>query len=293
MARKFVSLFSILAVGTGLALATPFDDDKDKDKDGIPPDAAGGTLQRGASPDHLPGHLRAHGGSGANLIDHGGRVLPASQIYYIWWGNASAWPGDALAGLTSFADGLNGSGFFNDIFPQYMRGQASSTSFVTSLHDVSAPPSRGPSTSTIVNEACSVIASNGLKPDPAAVYVVLTSNFPKINYCAYHTFGSCNGQTIQVAYVPNVTGVAGCALQPSCNQYSAGTQSIANVLSHEFSESITDANSSAWYDSSGNEIGDKCNFQFQACVKLTTGNWQLQTEWSNAANNGRGACVQQ
>lgn len=292
MVRGLVSLSCVLAVCAGMALARPFDDDKDEE--GIPPDAAGGTLQRGDSPDHLPGHARGHGGSGGNLIDHGGRILPASKIYYIWWGNLSAWPADALAGLPSLASGLNGSGFLNDIFPQYMRGQSASTSFVTSLYDSSTPPSRGPSTSTIVNEACSVIGKDGRPPDPTAVYVVLTPNFPKINYCAYHTFGTCNGQTIQVAYVPNTTGVSGC--NPSlfaCNQYSAGTQSIANVLSHEFSESITDANASAWYDSSGNEIGDKCNFQFQACVKLTTGNWQLQTEWSNAANGGRGACVQQ
>lgn len=261
------------------------------DIQGIPPDAAGGTLQRGVMPSNLPGHARLASGTN-NLIDHGGRVLPASNIYYIWWGAPTAWPSDATAALTTFADGLNGSLFLKDIFPQYMRGASLvSTAYQTSLYDSSAPPSRGPRTSTIVNEACNVINAHGLKADPTAVYVVFTSNFPKgVNYCAWHSYGSCNGTTIQVAYIPNTTGVSGCN-DPvlSCNSYSQGSNSIANILSHEFSEAITDANANAWYDSSGSEIGDKCAWQFQSCVNLTTSSWQLQTEWSNA----HGGCVQQ
>jgi hypothetical protein len=35
-------------------------------------------------------------------------------------------------------------------------------------------------------------------------------------------------------------------------------RSLANVLSHEYMESLTDAVITAWYDSSGSEIGDEC-----------------------------------
>ena len=91
--------------------------------------------------------------------------------------------------------------------------------------------------------------------------------------------------------MPNTTGVAGC--DPgnlyNCNGYSQGTRSIANVTSHEYMEAITDANASAWYDSGGSEIGDKCAWQFSSCVNLSTGNWQLQKEWSNAITG----CAQQ
>ncbi len=261
---------------------------------GIPQDAAGGTLQRGIPLSYLPGHARGGGGAGStsNLIDHGGRILPSSNIYYIWWGNLTGWPKDAETGLDTFAGGLNGSNFMKDIFPQYMRGAGVSTAYVTSLYDTStSPPSHGPKTSTIVNEACSVITANGKTPDATALYVVLTSNFPQgVYYCAWHSYGSCNGITIQVAYMPNTTGVSGCNdPQFSCNSYSQGTNSIANVLSHEFSEAITDANSSAWYDSSGSEIGDKCAWTFQSCVSLKGANWQLQEEWSNSASG----CIQQ
>lgn len=258
---------------------------------GIPPDAAGGTLQRGVAPGNLPGYARAAASSTNNLIDHGGRILPTSQIYYIWWGNHTAWPSDSNSSLTTFASGLNGSSFLGDIFPQYMRGSGVSTGFVESLYDSSAAPTHAPKTSTIVNEACQMITANGKVPDPTAVYVVLTSTFPRgVNYCAWHSYGSCNGTIIQVAYMPNTTGVSGCN-DPvlTCNAYSQGTNSIANVLSHEFSEAITDANASAWYDSSGSEIGDKCAWQFQSCVNLTNSSWQLQTEWSNAVSG----CKQQ
>jgi hypothetical protein len=126
---------------------------------------------------------------------------------------------------------------------------------------------------------------------------VFTSNFPggRVNYCAWHSDGTCtiNGETttIQVAYMPNTSGIAGC--DPGdlygCNTYSQGTRSIGNVTSHEYMEAITDPDLNAWYDSSGSEIGDKCAWQFQSCVSLSTGSWQLQEEWSNATNG----CVQQ
>jgi hypothetical protein len=262
---------------------------QDREVEGIPRDASGGTVQRGVRESNLLGH-RAAGTK--NLIDHGGNILPNSTIFYIWWGNLSAWPNDYLS-LTNLASGLKGSAFLNDIFPQYMRNLGITTQFNTSLYDNSStPPSRGPSTSTIVSEACKVIAANGYKPDSTAIYVVLTSNFPRhVNYCAWHGLGTCNGTTIQVAYMPNTTGVSGCNdPQFTCNTYSQGTNSIANVLSHEISEAITDPDLNAWYDSSGSEIGDKCAWTFQSCVNLANGSsWQLQREWSNSASG----CVQQ
>ena len=75
-----------------------------------------------------------------------------------------------------------------------------------------------------------------------------------------------------------------------CNSFSQGTRSLANVTSHEYMEVITDPDLDAWFDSAGQEIGDKCAFQFQSCVILANGgSWQLQKEWSNAVS----ACVQQ
>jgi hypothetical protein len=71
-----------------------------------------------------------------------------------------------------------------------------------------------------------------------------------------------------------------------------------NTASHELSESITDPVGTGWYDSSGNEVGDKCHLVFGAKISSTStgmynevinghGYW-LQEVWSNRAQ----ACVQ-
>jgi hypothetical protein len=246
--------------------------------------------------DEYPDGLRFKGArpsspSGGNLIDHGGKVLPTSNTYAIWWGTQSSFPSDAQVGLDSLFSGLNGSSILS-VTDQYMRGATATTSFHTNWVDTSAPPGHGPNVGAIVGEACKVIGQNGELPDTTGVYFVYTSNFPRGgNYCAWHSHGTCNGVDIQVAYMPNTTGIAGC--DPgnlySCNTYSQGTRSLANVTSHEFMEAITDADINAWYDSSGAENGDKCAWKFSSCVTLSTGSWQLQQEWSNAVSN----CVQQ
>jgi hypothetical protein len=239
---------------------------------------------------HLMRDARKKQGSGGNLIDHGGKILSASRTYAIFWGNAAQFPSDARAGLPSLLQGFNGSSYLG-IAGQYMRGAAISSAFVQSMSDSSAPPKHSPSTATIVNEACRAIAANGLTPDASALYAVFTSNFPHVNFCAWHDHGTCNGVDIQVAYMPNLAGIAGC--DPgnlfSCNSYSQGTRALADAMAHEFMETVTDADLSAWYDQQGQEIGDKCNFTFSSCVSLSTGSWQLQEEWSNSA----GGCVQQ
>jgi len=232
-----------------------------------------------------------HQGGGSNLIDHGGPVLTADSTYAIWWGAPTAWPSDTQSGIDALFNGLNGTSFLG-VANQYMRGGTATSSFVRDFFDSSSPPSRSPSNSTLANEVCAVLNTNGVPPSSTAIYFIYTSNFPShVNFCAFHTFGTCNGVTIQFAYMPNTTGVAGC--DPGnlfgCNSFSQGTRSLANVTSHEYMEAITDPDLNAWFDSSGQENGDKCAWRFQSCVTLTNGSWQLQEEWSNAA----GGCVQQ
>jgi hypothetical protein len=252
------------------------------------PAGAPGFLQKGIAPKNDA----AHGGARTNnLIDHGGPVRSASHAYFVWWGTQTDFPADAKAGLESIAQGMNGSGYLG-IMNQYMRGAGISTAYVSAANDTSAPPSGSPSVSTIVNEACQAINANGWATDSNALYTVVTSNFPgNVNFCAWHSHGTCNGKDIQVAYLPNTTGIAGCdpGNNFSCNLYSQGTRSLANVYAHEFAEAITDPDLNAWYDRGGSEIGDKCSWTFSACVVLSNGKWQLQREWSNSISG----CAQQ
>ena len=79
---------------------------------------------------------------------------------------------------------------------------------------------------------------------------------------------------------------------------SAGLAALANVTSHELSETITDPRNGGWYDSSGAENGDKCAWTFNGTETFANGSsWKVQGNWSNAANdNGatgyaNGGCI--
>ena len=223
------------------------------------------------------------------LLDHGGLVLPTSVTYAIYWGTAADFPADLQSGMQSLLSGLNGSGYLA-IAQQYMRGAAMSTGYASAIADPSAPPTKPPTTAQIAGEVCKLFPS----PDPHAVYLVFTSNAPKVNYCAWHAEGTCNGINFQVAYIPNQAQLlSGCSpylkTNLSCNSFSEGTVASADSVVHEFMESITDPHLDAWYDKRGQEIGDKCNFVYQSCVTLQHTRWQIQTEWSNAING----CQQQ
>ena len=92
-------------------------------------------------------------------------------------------------------------------------------------------------------------------------------------------------------------GVSGCESGQAPNGDTAADSEL-NVTSHENIEAITDPLGNAWYDASGQEIGDKCNFTFgsplggaagaQYNEQIASGKYYLQEEWSNAAS----ACAQ-
>ena len=240
---------------------------------------------------HLRPQHAAKPTGAAPLIDHGGTVLTASTTYAIWWGS-SGFPSDEQSAIPTLLQGFGGSSYLATA-DQYMRGGTATSAYVHDYSDSSAPPSHGPSVNTIVNEVASVLAAHSLRPDTNAIYFVYTSNFPKVNYCAWHSAGTISGVTVQVAYVPNTDGVTGCA--PSggykgANNLTQGTQSIADSTAHEFMEAVTDpVPTSGWADKNGAEIADKCETFYQSVVTLANRTkWELQGEWSNAANG----CVQ-
>ena len=226
--------------------------------------------------------------SGGPLIDHGGTVLNASATHAIYWGTPSDFPDDLEAGMADFLSGLSGSSYL-DIATEYARGAAVSTTYAGAVSDPSAPPRRAPHVSEIATEVCRLFPS----PDPTGVYVVFTSNAPHVNFCAWHSSATCNGVRFQVAYVPNQALLPFCSpftrVDLGCNSYSDGTVTSADSVAHEVMETITDAHLDAWYDKNGLEMADKCIYDYQACVVLPTGSWQIQSEWSNQI----GGCLQQ
>ena len=241
------------------------------------------------------GYARPARRTSSNMTYHNGGVLLANRTEPIFWGGS--WPtytGDIISGLDSFFGGFGNSNYAG-ITTQYYQISGGSQQFIGagstySGHyiDGTTAPSGALSTSQVIAEACSATGNN---PDPNTLYLVYTDTTAgNVNYCAYHTWGSCGGKPVQAAYMPNITGVTGC--DPG-NLYgvsgSEGLRALANVTAHELEETITDPRGTAWYDRQGAEIGDKCAWIFKGPVTLSNGSvWQLQEEWSNAATG----CVQ-
>ena len=130
------------------------------------------------------------------------------------------------------------------------------------------------------------------------------------SYCAYHgsfvpLSGTYLGQTVLYANMPDGgTGISLTNGKPSGPCWGAingspwpvapgadlDAYATLNVTSHEQFESVTDPEGTAWYDSQGNEIGDKCAWDFGAMLAgggdvmlNNSGAFTLQEEWSNAA----------
>jgi hypothetical protein len=245
------------------------------------------------------------GGGSPLMTYHGGPVLHTNTTTAIFWGSewsSTSFQGDKVTGLDTFFGGLNKSSFASTS-TEYTDGSgnvATSSTYHGHVFDLSTAPRRAIQVSDAVAEACKVTNDN---PDPNGVYFLYTSTGAgHVNYCAWHSHGTCsNGASVQVAYMPNIDGIAGCDPQDTTTSHSEGLAALVNVTSHEWSEAITDPALNAWYDSSGEENGDKCAWSFHNDVSVGGQQWKVQMEWSNAAYNagtgypnlsGQNGCLQ-
>ncbi len=114
-------------------------------------------------------------------------------------------------------------------------------------------------------------------------------------YCAYHASIGGGPAAVLYANMP-YANLAGCSSGESPNGNAA--DAVINTASHEHNETMTDPLGTAWYDTAGNENGDKCLFTFGTPLGSTaTGQYNqvinghhywLQEEWSNRI----GGCAQ-
>jgi hypothetical protein len=206
---------------------------------------------------------------------------------HLWgpsWGN-STFVGDKFTGLDSWYTGFSNSNYAKTV-DEY--GDSSGTfvgptsTYLGHVIDTSAAAGGG-STGAILAEVCKVV-TNPSQNDYYAVY----TDVPRGNamYCAYHSFGTCNGVRVQFAFFWDLDGDPGCDPRDTQTGHSQGLAALANVSAHELSEARTDpASPGAWYDSNGAESGDKCAWTFNVpCVTFSNGTiWKSQGEWSNNA----------
>jgi hypothetical protein len=240
---------------------------------------------------HFPSNDRVSTEARGSLVNHGGPVMTAPKVVFIFWGWAS---GDSYtAALQNFRNG----GIYNytRMLTQYSSAASSaSTNFGGSANDkfdASAPPHAV----TDANVQSEVRKFFGGAEDANTIYeVVIPSTSyssdggstscggPSLAYCAYHGNFSDGGRDVKYSIEP----------YPSCSGCQVSGFSIAqnqmHFVIHESREAISDPDLNAWYDRQGNEADDKCAWSPTPFIDNTTG-FAYQYEWSNSA----GGCVKQ
>ena len=225
----------------------------------------------------------------ANMTYHGGVIMPMAVSKAIFWG--PSWPdatstGDKLVGIDSFYQGFSGTNYAQ-ISDEYTgsNGQVGPTSIYQGhIIDTSAAAG-GASTSAILAEVAKL--NHQSRSQRQWVLSRVHGRAARVaGYCAWHSTGTVQGIRVQFAFFWKLDGDAGCDPQDTTTGHSQGLAALANVSAHELSEARTDpANPGAWYDSSGQENGDKCAWTFNVpSVPFANGTmWKLQGEWSNQA----------
>lgn len=237
------------------------------------------------------GHQGTRGKS-PDMFWHNGPIMLSATTEAIFWGTSwASYTGDKISGLDLWYQGFNGSDYAA-ASDEYTGTNGQVTPVTTYLGHVigTSAASGGSHTSVILAEACKEITV----PDASGEgYYAVYTDLPRGNssYCVWHSFGTCHGVRVQFAFFW-IDGDPGCDPESTVLGESEGLAALANVGGHELSEARTDPTSGGWYDTSGEENGDKCAWTFDVPYVTFSSNgtiWKIQGLWSNAAyNSGTG-----
>ena len=233
------------------------------------------------------------------------------NLYFIWYGNFVNGPGPSDSILTQnllttlFSNaGLGGSPYarINSTYSDPYRKVTGNFALAESANDYY---SRGTklSDNSVAGIVSSAIASRVLPRDPNGLYFVLTSSDVTetsgfcSQYCGWHSHARISGADIKFAFVGNPDRCPNaCEEQLVSPNGDSGADAMASTMAHETEESISDPDLNAWYDSSGNENGDKCAWKWGPAVgKLGSGaynmtaaghKWLIQMNWENTRGGG-------
>jgi len=246
--------------------------------------------------------------TGYGIQYHGGRVMPGPhKIYYLYYGN---WAGNAAPVILSdLANGLNQSPYFSIV-----SGYSTSASIISNVvgygGSVYDPGSKGTvlSDAAILQSLQNAINGGKLPLDENGIYFVITSKEISASsgfcssYCAFHAASNIGLTRLRYAFIGNPDRCPNlCSPQAISPNNNSAADSIANNVAHELIETITDPDFTAWYDSKGLEVSDKCSWNFGLTqlapngskwnAKLGSRLFLLQTNWINIPGpNKTGHC---
>lgn len=229
------------------------------------------------------------------LSYHGGPVLKTPKVYVVFWGFSAsgADPSGEQTYLTNFLTGLGGTAW-SQTNHQYYQIVGSLTQHIGNQTgqlagtwvDSTNPVPGSPSDFQIQTEAGKLMAQVGF--NKYASYVVATPhghNSPGFGsgFCAYHGATNQGGHVISYTNLPYMTDAGGNCGENSVNPGAAGIlDGVSIVEGHEYSESETDPQLNAWWDTSnGEEIGDLCAWRGLGNITETTGTFAMQPLYSD------------
>jgi hypothetical protein len=273
----------------------------------VPAALAQSAAARGPS---LAGQVANIPGASLPLVYHKGPVMTGSvPVYLIWYG---AWSSTQQAIITNFINNLSGSAWL-DITKAYPNGMG--VGFGAELMVPAQVDTR--IATTLTDAEVQALVANNLKSSALplnadAIYLVLTASnvnqVPRASihtqngfcaaYCGWHsrfTYTNAKVSTdIKYAWVGNPakcpTNCAPVQNEQASPNGDVGVDAAVNTIAREISEAVTDPDSNAWYDSSGNEIADKCAWTFGS---VTTVNNKPVSYSYNIVLNGTKYMIQQ
>lgn len=240
-----------------------------------------------------------------NLTYHNGPTMrTTSTTYSIFWVPTGSYVSSTYTSLINryFGD-IGGSGLYNNNTQYYdsTGNIVNNSTLGGTWTDTSSYPSSSISDAQVQSEVSKAMTANGWTGGLNHLFFVFTAKGENICYgsscsfttfCAYHSnFGS---NTLYAAMPYTGTNLSACGVSTTPNG-DIDADSTINVTSHEHMEAVTDPLGSAWYDRSGNEIGDKCAWNFGsvtldgglANVQWNSHYYIVQQEWDNKASGCR------
>jgi len=223
-------------------------------------------------------------------------------IYIIWYGN---WTIFKKTIITDFCGNLTNSDWMKILTTYYQSNGQRASASVTLMKQVTDQYSQGlllqnPTSHTQIIE--NQINSGALPDDPNGIYTIMSSADVNAaigsssfctNFCGFHSYYTRNN-TNKIIYAWVGDGnrcINSCAAQVLSPNGDAGIDGAINLLAHEIADVITDPLVNGWFDASGKESADKCQWNFGSYYRASNGayanmqlgnrNFLVQTMWIN------------
>jgi hypothetical protein len=258
-----------------------------------------------------------------NMNYYGGQVMITSKTYSIFWIPAGYTVASGYQSLINrYLADIGGSAFYN-IMTQYYQNpgtqhiQNVSTFGATIIDTQAYPGGRGTPANPLTDadiqaEVQRAATANGWAPSVTNMFLVFTAKGVEScidsatctpgtahpAFCAYHGYFTAGSQNYVYANMPyDETWTTSCRSFTKSPNSNIAADSEISTLSHEHFEAVTDVNPppttpnpgvTAWTDSAGYEIGDKCAYSYGtkasngSNITLNGHPYIMQLEWSNS-----------